>query len=205
MKNFPPFNYMWDTTQETNGWHQLEAWSFDRSQSTRKSVAVRVFVNNPGGRTERIEAPPAPIRAEPVPAKAAPVKAAPAKAAPAKAAPVNPTPAPAKAAPVTPKPAPAKATPAAAQPTPAPILAPAEPLLQPLVGGLMGLRAPVLVYSEIGGYRVTTPKTPVAPKPAPVKATPAPARAAPVKAAPVKAAPAKVTVERGTRIEKSGP
>lgn len=207
MKNFPPFTYMWDTTQETNGWHQLEAWAFDRSQATRKSVAVRVFVNNPGGRTERIEAPPAPIRPEPAPAKVAPVKPAPAKAAP-----VTPAPAPAKAAPVTPTPAPAKAAPAPAPvkpPAPALIPAPSEPLLQPLVGGLMGLRAPVLVYSEVGGFRVTTPKTPVAPKAAPVKTAPAPAKAAPAPAkatpAPAKAAPAKVAVERGTRIEKAGP
>jgi hypothetical protein len=206
MKNFPPFNYVWDTTAETNGWHQIEAWSFDRSQTTRKSVAVRVFVNNPGGRTERIEAAPAPIKPEPAPAKAAPVKPTPAPAkatpvtpAPAKAAPVTPTPA--KAAPVTPTPAPAKAAPATPAPAPVPVLS--EPLLQPLVGGLMGLRAPVLVYSEVDGFRVTTPKTPVAPKAAPVKPTPAPAKAAPVKPAPAKAAP--VPVERGTRIEKAGP
>jgi hypothetical protein len=206
MKNFPPFTYMWDTTQETNGWHQLEAWAFDRSQATRKSVAVRVFVNNPGGRTERIEASPAPIRPEPAPAKATPVKPAPAKAVS-----VTPTPAPAKAAPVTPPAAPAKAAPAPAPVKPAPALipAPSEPLLQPLVGGLMGLRAPVLVYSEVGGFRVTTPKTPVAPKaaPAPAKAASAPTKVtpAPAKAAPAKAAPGKVAVERGTRIEKAGP
>jgi hypothetical protein len=73
-------------------------------------------------------------------------------------------------------------------------------MIQPLVGGLVGLRPAVLVYSEVGGFRVTTPKTPVAPK-----AAPAPAKAAPVKAAPAKAAPAKVAVERGVRIDKAGP
>lgn len=215
MKNFPPFSYLWDTTQETNGWHQLEAWSFDRSQATRKSVAVRVFVNNPGGRTERIEVPPAPVRPEAAPSKPAPAKAAPVKSAPApaKATPINPAPATAKASPAT-TPAKATPTPAPAKPAAAPIPVLGEPILQPLVGGLMGLRAPVLVYTEVGGYRVTTPKMPVAPKPAPVTAAPAPspapakvAPAAPTKAtpAPVKAAAAKVSVERGTRIGAAGP
>jgi hypothetical protein len=211
MKNFPPFNYLWDTTQESNGWHQLEAWSFDRSQATRKSVAVRVFVNNPGGRTERIE--PAPAKVGPV---AAPVKPAPAKANPA---PAKANPAPAKAAPAPAKanpaaaPAPAKASPAPAKAAPLPVAIPvlSEPLLEPLVGGLMGLRAPVLVFTEVGGFRVTTPKAPAAPKAAAVKAGPAPAKATPAKAAPVKAAPAKanpggkVAVKNGTRLEAAGP
>ncbi|MDQ2987192.1 MAG: stalk domain-containing protein, partial [Armatimonadota bacterium] len=209
MKNFPPFSFLWDTTQETNGWHQLEAWSFDRSQITRKSTAVRVFVNNPGGRTERVE--PAPAKAAPAPAKATP------KPAPAKAAPVNaaPKPAPSKAEPVKPAPmpapvkaAPAKATPAPVKATPIAIPILSDPTLRPLVGGLMGMRAPVLVYTEVGGFRVTTPKAPVAPKPVPVKATPAPAKAAPAKVTPAsaKAAPttAKVAIEKGTRLPNAG-
>lgn len=53
MKNFPPYSYLWDTTREPNGWHDLEAWVVDDLNSTYKSNAVRVFVNNPGGRTER--------------------------------------------------------------------------------------------------------------------------------------------------------
>jgi hypothetical protein len=67
MKNVPPFSYVWDTTGELNGWHEVEAWSFDASQSTLKSQPVRVFVNNPGGRTDRLtqEGPPAPKPATP--------------------------------------------------------------------------------------------------------------------------------------------
>jgi len=192
MKNFPPFTYLWDTTQETNGWHQLEAWSFDRSQITRKSTAIRVFVNNPGGRTERPAPVVGPTPAKPSPAKAAPAKPTPAKAAPAKPAPAKPAPvkpAPAKVAPAKPAPAKAAPAPAPAKPTPAPALIPilSDPMMEPLVGGLMGVRAPVIVYSEVGGYRVTTPRVPVAPK-----------------AAPSKPAPAKVAVEKGTRIEKAG-
>lgn len=61
LRNFAPYVYQWDTTLETNGWHTIEVWSFDGKQ-TFKSPPTRVFVNNPGGRTER--------KAEPEPAEA---------------------------------------------------------------------------------------------------------------------------------------
>lgn len=53
LRNFPPYTYSWDTTQETNGWHELLAMSFDEDQNSLKSAPVRVFVNNPTGRTAR--------------------------------------------------------------------------------------------------------------------------------------------------------
>ncbi|CUU35161.1 MAG: hypothetical protein K6U12_07240 [Armatimonadetes bacterium] len=52
LRNFAPYIYQWDTTQATNGWHTLEVWVFDGKQ-TFKTPPTRVFVNNPGGRTER--------------------------------------------------------------------------------------------------------------------------------------------------------
>ncbi len=52
LRNYAPYVYHWDTTRERNGWHTLEAWSFDGSQ-TFKSPPTRVLVNNPGGRTDR--------------------------------------------------------------------------------------------------------------------------------------------------------
>ncbi len=52
LRNYPPYVYHWDTTRERNGWHTIEAWSFDGTQ-TFKSPPTRVLVNNPGGRTER--------------------------------------------------------------------------------------------------------------------------------------------------------
>lgn len=58
MRNFPPYSYWWDTTTVPNGWVELEAWSFDQSHVTYKSSPVRVYVNNPGGRTERQTADP---------------------------------------------------------------------------------------------------------------------------------------------------
>ncbi len=51
--NTPPYVYAWDTQKESNGWHTVEAWAVDADSNTFKSKQVRVFVNNPGGRTER--------------------------------------------------------------------------------------------------------------------------------------------------------
>ena len=53
ISNTPPYTYTWDTQRETNGWHTVEAWAVDPNSNTYKSKQVRVFVNNPGGRTER--------------------------------------------------------------------------------------------------------------------------------------------------------
>lgn len=53
MTNYPPYSYNWDTAAETNGWHEVEAWAVDESSNTYKSRKTRVFINNPGGRTER--------------------------------------------------------------------------------------------------------------------------------------------------------
>ncbi|MFN3683548.1 MAG: stalk domain-containing protein [Fimbriimonadaceae bacterium] len=56
MVNTPPYSYVWDTTREINGWHELEAWVVDESSNTFKTRKVKVFVNNPGGRTDRAQA-----------------------------------------------------------------------------------------------------------------------------------------------------
>jgi hypothetical protein len=52
LRNYPPYVYHWDTTRERNGWHTIEVWSFDGTQTFRSPI-MRVLVNNPGGRTER--------------------------------------------------------------------------------------------------------------------------------------------------------
>lgn len=52
LRNYPPYVYQWDTTREQNGWHTIEVWSYDGNQTLR-TPPVRVYVNNPGGRTER--------------------------------------------------------------------------------------------------------------------------------------------------------
>jgi hypothetical protein len=53
MTNFPPYTFNWDTTSVANGWHDIEAWVIDDTSTTFKTARTRVFVNNPGGRTER--------------------------------------------------------------------------------------------------------------------------------------------------------
>jgi Copper amine oxidase N-terminal domain len=53
MTNYPPFTFTWDTCRESNGWHEVEAWAIDETSTTYKTRKVRVFVNNPGGRTDR--------------------------------------------------------------------------------------------------------------------------------------------------------
>jgi hypothetical protein len=75
MMNVPPFSYLWDSERESNGWHELEAWVVDESSKTMKTRKVRVFVNNPGGRTNRVvETKPATNPSNPSTAKAANIK-----------------------------------------------------------------------------------------------------------------------------------
>ncbi|MBL8086768.1 MAG: hypothetical protein JNM85_01700 [Chthonomonas sp.] len=58
LKNFPPYSYIWDTTGMTNGWHEVQAWVVDENNNTFKTRKVKVYVNNPGGRTERVTSTP---------------------------------------------------------------------------------------------------------------------------------------------------
>ncbi len=53
LRNFPPYTFAWDTTAETNGWHEIVVMSFDEDETSIKGAPVRVFVNNANGRTER--------------------------------------------------------------------------------------------------------------------------------------------------------
>lgn len=54
LRNFPPYTYLWDTTRLTNGWHEVQAWVVDDENTTHKTEKVRLYVNNPSGRTERL-------------------------------------------------------------------------------------------------------------------------------------------------------
>lgn len=69
LRNVPPYNYLWDTTRVANGWHQVQAWVVDETNQTYKTQAMRVFVHNPGGRTDRNELPimPDPTEADLIP------------------------------------------------------------------------------------------------------------------------------------------
>lgn len=86
MTNTPPFSFVWDTSREVNGWHEIEAWVVDDSTNTFKTRKVRVFVNNPGGPTTRPVPPPAtpvaPANPNPAAGTAKGTKPAPTNAAP---------------------------------------------------------------------------------------------------------------------------
>ncbi len=60
LRNFPPYTYVLDTTRMTNGWHELQAWVVDQRNETHKTEKVRLYVNNPSGRTERMAPPGGP-------------------------------------------------------------------------------------------------------------------------------------------------
>lgn len=53
IRNYEPYTYIWDTEQISNGWHELQVWIVGNDNITIRSRKVRVFVNNPGGRTDR--------------------------------------------------------------------------------------------------------------------------------------------------------
>jgi hypothetical protein len=83
MTNSPPFNYIWDSSRDANGWHEVEAWVVDDASATYKTKKIKVFVNNPGGRTDRridpitipIQVPPAVVAKLPAAAVGAATKA----------------------------------------------------------------------------------------------------------------------------------
>jgi hypothetical protein len=53
--NYPPYAYLWDTTRIANGWHEIQAWVVDDKNRTFKTEKMRLYVNNPNGRTTRID------------------------------------------------------------------------------------------------------------------------------------------------------
>jgi hypothetical protein len=57
LTNYPPYTYLWDTSRFANGWHEVQAWvvDIDNGSRTFKTEKMRLFVNNPNGRTERID------------------------------------------------------------------------------------------------------------------------------------------------------
>lgn len=85
MTNTAPYSFVWDTSRETNGWHEIEAWVVDDSSNTYKTRKARVMVNNPGGKTERTLPKAEPVTTPPTVAPSvAPAKSTkPATAAPA--------------------------------------------------------------------------------------------------------------------------
>ena len=54
MSNVAPYTYVIDTEMLPNGWHEIQVLAVDDRNVSIRSRKVRVFVNNPGGRTERV-------------------------------------------------------------------------------------------------------------------------------------------------------
>lgn len=56
LRNYPPYEYHWDTTQVANGPHMLEAWTtLEGAPSPIKARPVHVTVNNGGGLTRKMD------------------------------------------------------------------------------------------------------------------------------------------------------
>lgn len=74
IRNYSPYTYVLDTETLSNGWHEIQALVVDENNVTWKSRKHRIFVNNPGGRTERAT-PVAPKVTTAVAPKVAPIAA----------------------------------------------------------------------------------------------------------------------------------
>ena len=53
LKNYPPYSFLFDTTTVTNGKHIIEATGYLESSNAATTKRMEVFVNNPGGNTDR--------------------------------------------------------------------------------------------------------------------------------------------------------
>ncbi len=54
LKNYPPYEYAWDTTKIPNGWHVVEVWTqAPDAANPVKARPVHVRVNNGGGQTTK--------------------------------------------------------------------------------------------------------------------------------------------------------
>lgn len=61
MTNVAPYRYVMDTEMLSNGWHEVQILVVDENDRSVRSRKVRVLVNNPGGRTERVLTPDVPL------------------------------------------------------------------------------------------------------------------------------------------------
>lgn len=56
LRNYPPYEYIWDTTKVVNGWHMLEAWTQAADMvEPYKARPINVSVNNSGGQTKKLD------------------------------------------------------------------------------------------------------------------------------------------------------
>ena len=77
LRNYAPYEFSWDTTAYANGYHTIEAFGYNDAQDVGHAQPLRVFVNNPGGRTERrtdLKDAPKPVKPVPAAPKVADIK-----------------------------------------------------------------------------------------------------------------------------------
>jgi len=51
LRNYAPYEFEWDTTAYSNGYHTLEAYGYNDSPHVGRSKTLRLYVNNEGGNT----------------------------------------------------------------------------------------------------------------------------------------------------------
>jgi len=51
LRNYPPYDYIWDTTSLPNGLHTVEIYAYNDAQNVGPAKVLRLYVNNPGGFT----------------------------------------------------------------------------------------------------------------------------------------------------------
>ena len=51
LRNYAPYEFEWDTTAYTNGYHTIEAYGYNDTASVGQAKTLRLYVNNPGGET----------------------------------------------------------------------------------------------------------------------------------------------------------
>ena len=53
LRNYAPYDFQWDTSGLPNGYHTVEVYGYNDAQDVGHAEPLRLYVNNPGGRTER--------------------------------------------------------------------------------------------------------------------------------------------------------
>ena len=63
LRNYAPYEFEWDTTAYSNGYHTIEAYGYNDTPNVGHAKTLRLYVNNPGGETgirhDLLDAPPA--------------------------------------------------------------------------------------------------------------------------------------------------
>ncbi len=78
LRNYAPYEFEWDTTAVTNGYHTIEAYGYnDTPNAVGHAKTLRLYVNNPGGETgirhDLLDAPKAAAPKAVKPVSAAPL------------------------------------------------------------------------------------------------------------------------------------